>query len=358
MAGYFTKEANGKWSTQFYYVDYAGVRRRKRKCGFTTKREAEAWKNEFIRKAKANMDMRFETFVEEYLEMISSDIRQSTMDTKQHIIELHILPYFRGKKVTDINALDVKKWQATIKKKGFSDTYLRTINAQLSAIFNYGVNLYNLPYNPARKAGIMGKTKSGNMGIWSIEEMEQFLSAVENKDGAFYAFKLMYWTGIRLGELLALNVGDVDLEEKKLHITKSLTRRKKQDVIDKPKTPAGNRVISLPDFIVDDMREYMGKLYGMTKNDRLFHFTKNFLEHEIKRGAKLANLKEIRVHDLRHSHASVLISNNVDIATIANRLGHENIKTTLDTYSHLFDKNAKAVANTLDKLYRPVSEEE
>ena len=129
MAGYFNKEANGKWSVQFYHVDYAGIRRRKRKLGFDSKREAEAWKEEFIRKAQANMDMRFDSFVDEYFEMISHDIRQSTMYTKRHMIDVHILPYFKERKVAEITPLDIKKWKNEIKKKGFSDTYLKTIPA-------------------------------------------------------------------------------------------------------------------------------------------------------------------------------------------------------------------------------------
>ena len=137
MAGYYNKEANGKWSVQFYHVDYAGIRRRKRKLGFDSKREAEDWKEEFIRKAQANMDMRFDSFVDEYFEMISHDIRQSTMYTKRHMIDVHILPYFKERKVAEITPLDIKKWQNEIKKKGFSDTYLKTIHAQLCAIFNY-----------------------------------------------------------------------------------------------------------------------------------------------------------------------------------------------------------------------------
>lgn len=166
---------------------------------------------------------------------------------------------------------------------------------------------------------------------------------------AFYAFKLMYWTGIRLGELLALNVGDI--QDGKLHITKSLRRANNQDIITQPKTESSNRIIALPQFIVNDMEEYKSRLYGKTKNDKLFEVSKGYLEKEIKRGAKMACLKEIRVHDLRHSHASLLIANGVDIATIANRLGHESIKTTLNTYAHLFDENARAVADKLDEIY-------
>ena len=92
-------------------------------------------------------------------------------------------------------------------------------------------------------------------------------------------------------------------------------------------------------------------LFGRSGCDRLFAVTKSHLEKEIKRGAEVAGLKKIRVHDLRHSHASLLISQGVDIATISNRLGHEKISTTLNTYSHMFEASAVGVADMLDDLY-------
>ncbi len=350
MPGYFKQESTGKWSVQFSYEDYTGQRRRKHKLGFDTKKEANAWMNEFIRRQKSDMDMLFSTFIEEYFNNMSSDLRDSTIENKRHIIELHILPYFKDKRVADITALDIKKWQNDIKKKNFSDTYLRTIHSQLSAIFNHAVRFYRLSYNPCKEAGGMGKYKSGNMGIWSQEDMEQFLEAVEDKPVSYYAFFLLFWTGLRLGELLALNVGDINFEEKTLKVQKSLYRSKGIDVITDPKTEGSKRIIYLPEFVLSEMEEYVSMLYGMTKKDRLFHVSKGYLEKEIKRGAKLAGLKPIRVHDLRHSHASLLISNNIDIATISKRLGHDKIKTTLDTYAHMFEKNAKEVADILDNL--------
>lgn len=355
MAGYYKFEDNGKWSVQFVYEDYSGVKQRKHKRGFKTKGEARAWKEEFIRKAKADIGMTFESFLDEYFTDVSPDLRDSTIDTKKHMIELHILPYFKGRKMAEISALDIRRWQTSMKKMGYSDTYLRSINAQLSAIFNHAVRFYHLGNNPSREAGIMGKSRSGNMGIWTQEEMELFLDAEKNKVEAYYAFKLMYWTGIRLGELLALNIED--LEGDVLHINKSLHRKKQVDIINPPKTDAGVRDIILPQFLLTDLEEYKSRLYGISAGDRLFRVSKGYLEKEIKRGAKMAEIKEIRVHDLRHSHASLLIANGVDIATIANRLGHDNIKTTLNTYAHLFDKNARAVANTLDEIYLENQEE-
>ena len=161
----------------------------------------------------------------------------------------------------------------------------------------------------------------------------------------------MYWTGLRVGELLALNINDIDLEKGVLSVTKSLNRVKSEDIVSEPKTQRSIRKIHLPKFVLEKMKEYINMLYGRTGSDRLFAVTKSHLEKEIKRGAELAGLKKIRVHDLRHSHASLLISKGVDIATISNRLGHEKISTTLNTYSHMFEASAVGVADMLDDLY-------
>ncbi|MBR1741444.1 MAG: site-specific integrase [Lachnospiraceae bacterium] len=146
----------------------------------------------------------------------------------------------------------------------------------------------------------------------------------EEKDTSYYAFFLLYWTGIRLGEMLALTLGDIDFDQKKLSITKSYQKIDGEELVTKPKTDKSNRIIELSDFVVEELCEYTDKLYGMTKKDRLFQISKGGLEKIIKRNAEKAGLRKIRVHDLRHSHASVLIENHIDIATISRRLGHEN----------------------------------
>ena len=296
--------------------------------------------------------MNFESFYEEYISDISQDLRESSLKVKKHIVEMYILPYFRGIKLSKIDSRFIMKWQSEIKKRRFSDSYLSTINSQLSAIFNYACRVYNLPNNPCKKAGTMGRKRKGNIGIWSQDDMEAFLEAVSDKTEIRYAFFLLYWTGIRVGELLALTISDLDFENRTLSITKSLNRTGGRDIITSPKTEAGIRTIHLSEFVIDELRDYCSMLYGRTESDRLFLVTKSHLEKELKRGAGIAGLKCIRVHDLRHSHVSVLISRDVNIALIAKRLGHESISTTLNTYAHIFDEDAKMVAEKLDEVYK------
>lgn len=342
----------GKWLIQYRYTDWQGNRRKSTKRGFATKREAEEWLRNFLITQKADFDMKFEDFWKMYCADMETRLREHTMRTKKYIVELKILPYFGDKRVNDITAADIRQWQNELIKMGYSPTYLKTINNQLSAIFNYAVRYYDLKSNPCAKAGSVGKSKAEEMDFWTVEEFRKFIDSVMNKRLSYMAFMTLYWTGMRLGELLALNPKDVDLEKRTISITKSYQRLGKKDVITPPKTPKSKRVITIPEFLAADIKDYMDSLYDLQENDRLFPITKYYLEHEMQRGIKESGVKRIRVHDLRHSHASMLIELGFSPLEIANRLRHEKVETTLNTYAHLYPNKQTKLAERLDSEYR------
>ena len=342
----------GKWLIQYRYTDWQGKRRKSTKRGFATKREAEEWLRNFLITQKADFDMKFEDFWKIYCADMETRLREHTMRTKKYIVELKILPYFGNKRVNDITAADIRQWQNELIKMGYSPTYLKTINNQLSAIFNYAVRYYDLKSNPCAKAGSMGKSKAEEMDFWTGEEFRKFIDSVMNKRLSYMAFMILYWTGMRLGELLALNPKDVDLEKRTISITKSYQRLGKKDVITPPKTSKSKRVITIPEFLAADIKDYMDSLYDLQEDDRLFPITKYCLEHEMQRGIKESGVKRIRVHDLRHSHASMLIELGFSPLEIANRLGHEKVETTLNTYAHLYPNKQTKLAERLDSEYR------
>ena len=342
----------GKWLIQYRYTDWQGKRRKSTKRGFATKREAEEWLRNFLITQKADFDMKFEDFWKMYCADMETRLREHTMRTKKYIVELKILPYFGNKRVNDITAADIRQWQNELIKMGYSPTYLKTINNQLSAIFNYAVRYYDLKSNPCAKAGSMGKSKAEEMDFWTGEEFRKFIDSVMNKRLSYMAFMTLYWTGMRLGELLALNPKDVDLKKRTISITKSYQRLGKKDVITPPKTPKSKRVITIPEFLATDIKDYMDSLYDLQEDDRLFPITKYYLEHEMQRGIKESGVKRIRVHDLRHSHASMLIELGFSPLEIANRLGHEKVETTLNTYAHLYPNKQTKLAERLDSEYR------
>ena len=190
----------GKWLIQYRHTDWQGKRRKSTKRGFATKREAEEWLRNFLITQKADFDMKFADFWKMYCADMETRLREHTMRTKKYIVELKILPYFGNKRVNDITAADIRQWQNELIKMGYSPTYLKTINNQLSAIFNYAVRYYDLKNNPCAKAGSMGKSKAEEMDFWTGEEFRRFIDSVMNKRLSYMAFMTLYWTGMRLGD--------------------------------------------------------------------------------------------------------------------------------------------------------------
>ena len=270
------------------------------------------------------------------------------LDNKKFIIDLKIIPYFKKKNMNEIKVSDIRAWQNALMKKGYSETYLKTVNNQLSAIFNYAVRYYDLKDNPCRKAGSIGKSHAGEKEFWTKQEFKQFLVTVENKPETKMAFLLLYWTGMRIGELLALTYNDIDLEKRTISVNKSYQRIEGRDIITPPKTPKSKRIITIPPFLTEELKEYTSHLYGIMADERMFRFTKSYMEHEIIRGIKASGVKRIRLHDIRHSHASLLVEMGFTPLAIAERLGHEKIETTLNTYSHLYPNKQGELADKLE----------
>lgn len=133
---------------------------------------AEQWERDFLQQQQCNLDINFENFVQIYYEDIEHRLRENTMRTKKFIIDLKIIPYFKNKKMNEIKALDVRAWQNALMKKGYSQTNLKTVNNQLSAIFNYAVKYYDLRDNPCRKDGSIGKSHAGERQFWTKQEFK------------------------------------------------------------------------------------------------------------------------------------------------------------------------------------------
>lgn len=342
----------GKWFIQYRYTDWQGNRKKSTKRGFNTKREAEGWLREFLLTKQADFDMKFEDFVKLYYDDMEKRIRENTMRTKKYIIDLKILPCFGNLRINDIKPSDIRSWQNTLMQEGYSETYLKTINNQLGCIFNYAVKYYDLKSNPCAKAGSIGKSNADEMQFWTKQEFMKFIDCVMDKRQSYMALMVLYWTGIRIGELLALTVKDIDFERRTISISKSYQRIDKKDVVTPPKTPRSKRVISIPEFLTIDLLDYINSLYGIEEVDRLFPFTKYFMEHEMKRGIKNSGVKRIRLHDLRHSHASLLIEMGFTPLAIAERLGHERVETTMNTYAHLYPNKQSQMADKLESEYK------
>ena len=345
--------ATGKWRVVYRYTDWTGETHQSSKRGFPTKREAQMWERELLLKKEAKLDMTFESFYEIYVEDMQNRIRDNTWGTKTNIARTKILPYFGKRKIGEIEPRDIIAWQNELlairqpNGKPYSASYLQKIHSQLSAIFNHAVNFYHLPSNPAQKAGNMGKEEHREMLFWTKEEYLKFADVMMDKPVSYYAFEILYWCGLRMGELLALTPADFNFETHTLRINKSYQRLHREDVITPPKTLKSNRTIKMPQFLCDEMQGYLKMLYEPKEDERIFTISKSYLHHEMNRGSKVSGVKRIRVHDLRHSHVSLLINMGFTVLAIADRMGHESIDITY-RYAHLFPSEQTQMAEQLD----------
>lgn len=350
----YKDQTKGTWYVSFYYQNWKGERTRKLKRGFRTRKEALDWERTFQLQTTANLEMTFEDFIAVYTVDMKQRMKLNTWVTKESVIQTKLIPYFGKRKMCEIQAKDVMAWQNEMMEhenregQKYSPVYLKTLHNQLSAIFNHAVRYYNLKENPAAKVGNMDKFKGREMLFWTKEEYQKFAEVMMDKPMSFYAFELLYWCGIREGELLALTPKDFDFQRQTVSISKSYQRIRGKDVITDPKTPKSNRVIQMPEFLCEEIQDYIKSLYGVKETDRMFTVTKSYLYREMDRGSVRANIKRIRVHDLRHSHVSLLIEMGFSALAIADRVGHESIDITY-RYAHLFPTRQKEIANKLNE---------
>lgn len=342
------KDKNNTWFASFIYRDIAGERKRKVKRGFKLQKDARAYETEFLKKEHLNLEMSFNSLLELYYEDLEPRVRKSTLSGKKYMISSKLVPFFGKMSISNISPIVVRKWQNSLIGQDFSQTYLKTINNQLCAIMNFAVRYYNLKENPCHKAGSMGKKYGEEMFIWTTDEFNKAISLCEDYQITL-AFKVLFYSGARVGELLALTTTDI-LQSSAISITKSFTRLSKEDIISPPKTPRSNRVVPIPEFLYNELIEFTQKLYKPTAQTRIFHMSKSTLNKKLKELAELADLTKIRVHDLRHSHASLLIEMGQNVVLISKRLGHEKVDTTLNTYSHLYPNKDYELAQELERF--------
>lgn len=358
MPSYKDTESKRKtWYCKFSYTDWKGISHQKKKRGFPTKHAADQWERDFLNSQKRNCDIKFKNLVTNYMADMAVRLKPTTMENKASIINSKLLPAFGEIPVCKIDELAVRNWQNDLlayrnEDTGdpYKDTYLRTINNQLSAILNYACTYYRLDRNPCQKVGSIGKSEAEAMQIWTLNQYESFIQC-EMKQAGRLAFDIFYWSGIREGELLALSITDFQIGapgEYWLNVDKNYEVVKSVEYILTPKTPNSIRRISIPEFLYYEAQTYYNALYEPDPNDRLFYFRKDFLLKEIKHVAKLAGLEPIRVHDLRHSHASLLIEMGFNILAVSQRLGHEKVETTWNTYAHLYPNKESMLATQLN----------
>ena len=341
----FKDQKTGTWYCKFYYTDFTGIKKQKMKRGFTLQREAKEWERSFLEKIQGTPTMTFQSLYELYIEDISHRVKESTIASKKTVFVNRVLPYFKDKQINEITPADIRTWQNEQIKQGFSDAYLRRIQNTVVTIFNYAMKYYNLPKNPCVLAGTMGKnTKS--IQFWTREQYNSVLEQV-NDIRVRIALQLLFYGGMRLGELQALTLSDIDFSENKISITKTLQQN--THVIGTTKTENSVRTIIMPEIIMAELKAYIAKLYDIQPNERIFPYSRSLITRGKDKAAAKANVPRIRVHDLRHSHVSLLIDMGFTPHLISERIG-DTVQMVYSTYGHLYPTKHQEVADRLNSL--------
>ena len=298
-------------------------------------------------------DILFSDFYRIYFSDMEGRLKQTTLARKNAIICDKILPTFASLPMNAITPQIIRRWQTGLLAQNYSDTYLKTIDMHLFSVFKYAAKYYDLP-NPYVKADHMGSGNAKSMQFWTLQQYRSFIREFREQPMVFIAFELLYWCGIRVGELLALTPQDIDEKKHLLKITKTYVRHGHRDIISPPKTENSVRNVAMPDFLFSEVMDYISAS-GLKKNDRLIPRSTDFLKYHLKNGCQKSGVPKIRIHDIRHSHVSLLINQGFTAIAIAERVGHKHISTTMNVYAHLFPNRQEMLVQALEKMHEESS---
>ncbi|MGE6379023.1 tyrosine-type recombinase/integrase [Peribacillus muralis] len=324
-----------------------GSMKQVKRRGFKSKSEARLAEAKAIAESETTSSLAFQQIAEEYFEWYSKRRKQSSINVIKNIVYNHLLKEFGKKKIDKITPKNIMAYQNKIIDL-YSPDFLKKIHTTLSAIFNFAIKFHGHTTNPARITGNFEVESNKRMNYWEFEEFKQFIEVVN--DPMYKAFfSTLYYSGARKGELLALTWGDVDFDEKTININKTEYNRQ----ITKPKTKASNRTILLPSFVMDLLNKIKKnaeetapiKISYVVFGEYHDSISTTTLDRRYANYINESGVNKILLHEFRHSHASYLINKGVSPLVVAQRLGHSDVATTLNTYSHLYpSKQAEAVA--------------
>lgn len=348
----YKDEKRGTWFVVIRYTDWTGKRVETTKRGFAKRSEAKEYEEEFRRTAGKSPDMTLESLCQIYLADLKTRRKPTTVYSEDRLINRHISPHLGSMPINQITVATVRQWQNKIMQaKGIysgrplSPHTLRNISVCLSSIMNYAVRFYGLPQNPVHVARGMGKSVV-HVDFWEAAEYKKFLAAIDDENDKLF-FQILYTSGMRVGEFLALGIDDIDFEKNQIRINKTYNWKLKY--ISPPKTETSNRTITMPKKIMKEIRAFIDRYYEIP--ERIFSITsQKMLTTRLEKYAEKAGVHKIRLHDLRHSHASFLIHKKIPVTAIAQRLGHKNAKITLEVYSHVYQASDGKIAKVLEKL--------
>ena len=354
------------------YNPITGKQIQKYRSGFKTKKEAREEYSKLMLSSTEELTEKkkkisFQQFIEEiYLPWYKTQVKESTYINRCSTIKKHF-SYFYKMATDEIEPINVQNWQLKLAKE-FSPNYIRIVQGMLSIAFDRAIVLGITKKNPSRMIGNI-KSKKTKVDFWTLEEFQKVISLLYKGDYyehyLFMSFWLLFMTGMRIGEAAALHWSDIDFETGLLSITKTLYYKTMTDYkFVEPKTQASIRTIYIDADTLNELKAWKKVQQQVLPNCELVlsyngtPTSKTTLPRALEKLAGLAGVHRIKIHALRHSHASLLISMGENPLLIKDRLGHEKIQTTLGTYGHLYPNTNLEVANKLTGVlqYTPASQ--
>lgn len=347
--------------------DQNGKKIQKYRSGFTTKREAKeayskillnAYEETPIKRNTPFTDVTFQAFFEwTYLPWYQTQVKESTFSNCRYLAKR--FEHFYPLKVSEIQPIHVQEWQVKLAEE-YGANYIRYAQAILSRIFDRAIVLGLITKNPSRIVGTVRKART-KIDFWTVEEFEKVISLLYKENYyehyLYITFLLLFMTGMRIGEATALQWSDVNFETAHLTISKSLYYKTLNDYqFVEPKTNASIRSICIDRNTLAELREWKERQCKLLPdNGFVLTYTgapvyRKSLARALTSLAGLAGVHRIRIHALRHSHASMLIEIGENPLLIKERLGHANIQTTLGTYGHLYPNTNVEIANKLSGM--------
>lgn len=355
----YQNKNTGKWDFRCYANDVYGIRKQFERCGFTTKREAQAAERKFLdQESIGDESILFSKLWNNYNDYIKLKQKKQSYRKTVSKFKNHILPYFENYRLDSISARVYTSWQIELEKKGYSYKYLSSLHGAMVTILNYAIKFFGLKSNIAQQIGNFSKRniKPSQIDFWTYEEYQKFINIVD--DLVYKTFyETLYFTGMRQGEAIALKWRDI--KNGYIDIYKTISKEKEDGdyIINTPKTKSSIRKIRIDSNLTNDLnklKEYYKNIIDFNEDWYVFGGIKPITPTTIGRRKDeycvKAGIKKIRIHDLRHSHASLLLSNGVPITVISKRLGHSTIQMTLNTYAHLIPEDEDKAINMLNSL--------
>ncbi|MCC2087954.1 site-specific integrase [Mammaliicoccus sciuri] len=353
----YKDDKTGKWYFVVRVRDHNNKLVQKKRRGFELKKDAKKAEIELLDNYnKTDIDLTFNQVTDRYMEYAIGRKKDTSIYNQKNLIDTLLRPSFGHLKINDITPTHIMKFYNDI-LPSYSNSYLSNIRRNFSAIFNFAVNFYGIERNVVKIVELPKKPEQKILKFWTYDQFYKFLDVVDN---IVYrnAFLVLFWSGIRKGELLALRIKDIDFKN---HTISIMFNWNGKEITSVKNTPS-ERIINIPDHVIQELVKLIDhhKEYGRIEEDTDFLFSVKALtkpmspanvNKKLREYIELTDLPQIRVHHLRHSHVALLINHNIPMYTISKHLGHSNIQTTANIYGHLYPNTEKELENVLNDFY-------